>query len=280
MKNVAACPSTRHRDHRMPAGPRAPPRRPRRSAARRRTALRSGRCRPPSPRRSSGPGSGPGSRLADPSLHGPLPRTCAPRARGAAVAIAISRACTRESSVSSGWKAQSRIWPSRTATGWPSTLGQHLDLGAVLVDPRRADEHGAHRVGAEARQPRARPRSSRSGGRRRCAAPSRRRGRGARGRRRSSRRRCRGSGSPDSACARIAGSSPSRSIAFAIVVLSPPGMTSPSRSRELLGASAPRPARRRATRSIATWAAKSPWLASTPIRSRSAPLRSGGEASR
>ena len=44
---------------------------------------------------------------------------------------------------------------------------------------------------------------------------------------------------------------------------------------ELARACAPRPRRRRATRSIRAWAAKSPWLASTPIRS-AAPLRSGG----
>ena len=40
----------------------------------------------------------------------------------ALVAIAISSAWTRWSSVSSGWKAQARTLPSRTATGWPSQL--------------------------------------------------------------------------------------------------------------------------------------------------------------
>src|SRR4051812_38268670 len=84
-------------------------------------------------------------------------------------------------------------------------------------------------------------------------------------------------GRPCSACSVIAGSRPSRSIAFVIVVLSPPGITSPSRSTSPCGVrtstgSAPSEA------SISACAAKSPWLASTPMRNRVGPPLSGGNA--
>src|SRR4051794_4737247 len=84
-------------------------------------------------------------------------------------------------------------------------------------------------------------------------------------------------GRPPSAWAWIAGSRPSRSIALVIVVLSPPGMTRPSKPSIAPGVrtstgSAPSDA------SISAWAAKSPWLASTPIRSRLASPTSGGSA--
>src|SRR3954449_1284944 len=84
-------------------------------------------------------------------------------------------------------------------------------------------------------------------------------------------------GRPASAWALMAGSRPSRSIAFVIVVLSPPGMTRPSRSsscwdvRTSIGSAS-------SDRSISAWAAKSPWLASTPIRNRVAAPASGGTA--
>src|SRR6201999_2658523 len=76
-------------------------------------------------------------------------------------------------------------------------------------------------------------------------------------------------GRPPSWWARIAGSRPARAIPLQIVVLSPPGITRPSRSSRSSGtrtstASAPSP------RSIERWASKSPWSASTPTR-RSGP---------
>src|SRR5436190_20662162 len=83
------------------------------------------------------------------------------------------------------------------------------------------------------------------------------------------------SGLPASTWMRIEGARRSRSIAFEMVVLSPPGSTSPSRSRSPSGVRISTGSASRA-RSTAAWAAKSPWLASTPIRSRAA--RGSGSA--
>src|SRR5215211_280112 len=82
-------------------------------------------------------------------------------------------------------------------------------------------------------------------------------------------------GRPTSKWVRIAGSRPSRSIACAIVVLSPPGITSPSSSLSSSGVrtsigSAP------SERSTSACAKKSPWLASTPIRKGGASRGFGG----
>ncbi len=117
------------REDRDARRPRGPPRRPRRSGARPPWGPRSRRCRPPSPRSSSEPGSGPGCSTRG-SLTAVLALPCSLAARRrAAVAIAISRACTRESSVSSGWKAQSSTSPWRTATGCPSTSARTSTAG-------------------------------------------------------------------------------------------------------------------------------------------------------
>ena len=51
-----------------------------------------------------------------------------------------NRSCTRVSSVSSGWKAATRSLPSRASTGWPSRLGENLDVRSRFLEPRRADE--------------------------------------------------------------------------------------------------------------------------------------------
>ena len=173
-----------------------------------------------------------------------------------------------ESSVSSGWKAQASIEPWRTTTGCPSKLGEHLDLGAVLLDPRRADEHRPQRLGAETLDLEVGLEARAAGARTRCAArvdvhqPEVRRDRA-----RSSRRRSRAPAVPaaDVGADRRARARRARSPST-IVVLSPPGITSPSRSAELLGRCAPRPAVAPSERSIAACAAKSPWVASTPIR--------------
>ena len=161
--------------------------------------------------------------------HGPH-SAFGPPSSGAAVAIAISRGCRRESSVSSGWKAQSRSGPAGDHPGGRPRWPVPRPRGRVRRSTGRADEHGAHRVGPQAANLELDLEA------RDLAAE------GVAPRRRVHKARCSRSqtiipaqvprmGSPESACARIAGSSPSRSIAFAIVVLSPPGMTSPSRSR-------------------------------------------------
>src|ERR1044072_2989304 len=72
-------------------------------------------------------------------------------------------------------------------------------------------------------------------------------------------------GPPDSWKARIGPPSPADSIPLTIVVLSPPGITRPSRPSRSSGvrtshASAP------SSRSIAACASKPPWIARTPIR--------------
>ena len=49
------------------------------------------------------------------------------------------------SSVSSGWKAAARMTPSRTSTGWSSTVAS-TSTSSHGLDPRRPDEHGVERI--------------------------------------------------------------------------------------------------------------------------------------
>ena len=47
---------------------------------------------------------------------------------------------------SSGWNAATSTGPWRQSTGWPSTRGEHLDVGADPLDDGRPDEHGVERM--------------------------------------------------------------------------------------------------------------------------------------
>ena len=213
---------------------RGPPRRRRRSAARRRPAPRSRRCRPRRPWSSSRRGSSPGSRPAGPSS---LRLSFRAQARVAPGPVARHRHQQRVDAQVVGDLGVKRAGEHRALADRDRVLvdaRQHLDAVAPALDPGRADEDGAQRLGPDPARPRGRPRSWRSGARTRFGARSRRAGRGGRGRRRSSRRRCRAADARPRRASRIAGASPSRSIAFMIVVDSPPGITSASSAAELL----------------------------------------------
>jgi hypothetical protein len=111
--------------------------------------------------------------------------------------------------------------------GMPLPARQHLDAGAHLLDPRRADEDGLDRLGADAVEVEIGLEALELAAECVAAGPL------------------------------IGPSRPSRSIALVIVVLSPPGMTrasSPSRSLGARTSTASAPS----SSSIRRWAAKSP----------------------
>ena len=72
--------------------------------------------------------------------------------------------------------------PLARGHGMAVDLGEDLDAGAVLGDPRRADEHRPQRAAVDARAARGPPRSSAAGARTRCARRACPSGRGGRGR--------------------------------------------------------------------------------------------------
>ena len=146
---------------------------------------------------------------------------------------------------------------------------EHLDVGEERAEARGADEDGLD-AARRAPAPRRAPRTSRPGGRRRCARSTRRAGRGSAGagapraRAGSRRRRCRPGRRPRAWKARSASNHGSSRIRLRSVVLSPPGSTRPVEAGELARRGAPRAPRRPTSRKAAAWAAKSPCSASTP----------------
>ena len=106
--------------------------------------------------------------------------------------------------------------------------GEHLDPGAAALDPGRADEHRAQRLVADPLDLQVRLEALQLAAEGVAPRASRRAARGGRRRRRSSRRRCRRSAARPRGGRGSARSSPADSIPLTIVVLSPPGMTSPS----------------------------------------------------
>ncbi len=173
------------------------------------------------------------------------------RQAGATVCRTSSQnsACTRRSPVSSGWNAVASTEPCRTATTRPAAAPASApvrvaaerwrapDRGPDRLDPRRPDEHRAHRAVRQAGERAGRSRTSRPGGRTRCAAPRRpgRRAAAGRGGRRgprwpagSSRRTSRRPASRRRS-ARAAGRAARTSASSRLIVVdSPPGITSAS----------------------------------------------------
>ena len=62
----------------------------------------------------------------------------------------MNSSCSRVSPAISGWKEMTSMLACRAATTWPSTSASTSQRRPVLVDPRRADEHGADRAAVHA----------------------------------------------------------------------------------------------------------------------------------
>src|SRR3954454_13812467 len=167
----------------------------------------------------------------------------------------------RSSPVSSGWKATARTLPCRTATGCPSTSAStstsgpcSSTQGARMTTARSGPKPSSSRSDSKlcVWRPNAlrraltssSPRWSRSSMIRPAQVPS--------------------VGVPPRISSRSGSASRSRSMPLVIVVDSPPGITSPSspcRSSRVRTLRTSAPTRCR----LASWASKSPWMASTPM---------------
>ena len=165
---------------------------------------------------------------------------CRPRARG-------------------GTRPRARALPHRDRVA--VDLGEHLDVVAVLGDPRRADEDRVHR--------RRTPSISRSASNERTWRPNALRLALKSSRPRWSRSsmispaQVPSTGVPERTRSRSGSARPSRSIPSVIVVDSPPGMTSPSRPSRSAGTRTSRTSAPSAAR-IRACASKPPWSARTP----------------
>ena len=91
------------------------------------------------------------------TLHRSLDRSRASGAarRGAARTRSRNSSCRRRLAGQLGMEAMTTSTsPCRAATGWPSTSARISTPGPVLGDPRRADEHRAHRAAVDVRESR------------------------------------------------------------------------------------------------------------------------------
>ena len=149
LKKAACCPSSSaRRSDGPPASSTSLVDRPR-PAARPPTGPRSRRCRPRRPwssaRRGSSPGSSTrGSLIASLSF---APASADPRAWTRSPSPSAARARASRRPARGETRRQHR--PSRTATGCPSTSASTSTSAPALLDPRRADEDRAQRLGPD-----------------------------------------------------------------------------------------------------------------------------------